>query len=238
MLWTPPGENMKRSNRKCVMWRLPGYFILFALISWCLSAVSFAQGDVRELESRLKSNPDDQEALMELGRIYHDLAVNGDDNAIEKGFRCFDRLVALDSTNAVAVVYRGSLWTLRAREAWWPPTKLKYMRQGAKEMDRAVEMAPLNIMVRLTRGINSLSLPSLFGRLETGLEDFIVLLRHPEFPDQTRELKTAIFYYGGVAYKRADELDKARELFLRSIAILPGSDFARRAQEELDDMDS
>ncbi|MBM4161680.1 MAG: hypothetical protein FJ217_11365 [Ignavibacteria bacterium] len=221
-----------------MMRRFSRYFCSLALVWAWLSSGSFAQGDARELESRLRSNPDDQEALMELGRIYHDQAVNGDDAAVEKGFRCFDKLVALDSANAVAVVYRGSFWTMRARDAWWPPTKLKYMRQGGKEMDQAVEMAPDNIMVRLIRGINSLSLPSLFGRLETALEDFIVLLRHPDFPDQTRELKTAIFYYGGVAYKRVDELDKARELFQRSIATLPGSDFARRAQEELDDMDS
>jgi len=90
----------------------------------------------------------------------------------------------------------------------------------------------------LMRGINSLSLPGKMGRLAVALEDFIVLLKHPDFPEQTRQLKATIYYYGGVAYKRADEYDTARQLLRKAISILPDSDFAKRAQKELDEMDS
>ena len=86
------------------------------------------------------------------------------------------------------------------------------------------------------RIINGLGLPAFVGRLPTSLEDFIILLRHPALPEQTRELKVVVYYYAGVAHKRADDYDTARELFKRAISIMPDSEFARRSQEELRDM--
>jgi tetratricopeptide (TPR) repeat protein len=203
-----------------------------------LVGLCFGQNDIRDLEARLKANPNDEATLMELGRIYHDRAAEGDDGMVEKAFECFDRVLSIDSSNAVALAYRGSLWTFRARDAWWPPSKLNYLKQSGSDLDKAVEMEPYNMMVRLMRGINSLSLPGKMGRLAVALEDFIVLLKHPDFPEQTRQLKATIYYYGGVAYKRADEYDTARQLLRKAISILPDSDFAKRAQKELDEMDS
>lgn len=206
------------------------------LLGLALVASVLGQDKIGELEQRVRSNPKDESALMELGRLYHDQGTSGDDNAVERSFECFDKALAIDSTNAVALAYRGSLWTMRARDAWWPPSKLNHLRRGGAELDRAVEIAPDNIMVRLIRGINGLGLPAFVGRLPTSLEDFIVLLRHPALPEQTRELKVAVYYYAGVAHKRADEYDRARELFKRAISIMPDSEFARRSQEELRDM--
>jgi tetratricopeptide (TPR) repeat protein len=196
------------------------------------AAVSSLHGQekTRELEQRLKSSPGDPATLMELGRLYHDLAASGDGDALDKGFRVFDQLLSSDSTNAVAIAYRGALWTLRGRDSWWPPSKLKYMKMGCVELG--------NIMVHLIRGINGLGLPDYAGRLSISLEDFIVLLRRPDFQEQTKELKAVILYYGGVAHKRADDYEMARELFKRAIAVYPGSDYAKRSQDELSDMGS
>jgi len=97
-------------------------------------------------------------------------------------------------------------------------------------------MAPDNIMVRLMRGINGLGLPGFLGGLPKALEDFIIILRHPEFPEQQKELKVAVFYYAGVACRRADDYEKARDLFKRAQSVFPGSEFAKKAGEELKDM--
>jgi tetratricopeptide (TPR) repeat protein len=176
--------------------------------------------------------------LMELGRMYYDQAAAGETDFIDKGIHCFDQALMLDSTNAVALAYRGSLWTMESRSSWWPPNKMKYLKRGGEELDRAVELAPDNMMVRLIRGINGIGLPSYADRLQTSLEDFFVVLKHPDFPNQTRQLKVVAFYYCGIALKRADDYEKARDLFQRAIAILPDSEFARRAREELKDMGS
>lgn len=191
-----------------------------------------------ELEARLKSAPNDESVLMELGRMYHDRGVGGDEKAVDKAFELFERALALDSLNVVALAYRGSLWTQRARDSWWPPNKLSYFKKGGDDLDAAVSMDPTNIMVRLLRGINGLGLPDFMGKLPKALEDFILILRHPEFPEQRKELKVAVFYYAGVACKRADDYEKARELFKQAISVFPGSDFAQRAEAELKDMGS
>jgi tetratricopeptide (TPR) repeat protein len=213
--------------------------ILWIPLFW-LSFVGLCHGqdNIGDLKTKLKANPNDETTLMELGRIYHDRAAEGDDGMVEKAFECFNRVLEIDSSNAVALAYRGSLWTYRALDAWWPPSKLNYVRKSGEDLDKAIGMEPYNMMVRLLRGINSLSLPGRYGRLPVALEDFIVLLKHPEFPEQTPQLKATIYYYGGVAYKRADDYDTARQLLQKAISVLPGSDFAKRAQKELDDMDS
>jgi len=210
--------------------------LLLAFVGFALVASLSGQDKSRELEQRLKANPGDEETLLELGRHYHDLGASGDRSAVEKGIRIFDQLLAIDSTNVVAVAYRGALWTMQGRDSWWLPSKMKYVKRGCDELDRAVEMDPGNIMVRLIRGINGLGLPEYAERLTVALEDFIVLLRRPDFQEQPKELKAIIFYYGGLAHKRADDYDTARELFKRAIGILPGSEYAKRSQEELSDM--
>jgi tetratricopeptide (TPR) repeat protein len=197
-----------------------------------------AQDRIRELENTLRTTPADQSALMELGRLYHDKAAAGETDAIDKAFQCFDKLLTLDSSNVIARAYRGDLWALRAQDSWWPPNKWSSIRKGAAELDQAVGMAPDNMMVRLFRGMNALAAPGFLGRLPVALEDFIVLLKHPAFPEQSRELKVTIYYYAGVAHKRADDYEKARELFRKAMSLFPESDFAKRAQEELKDMGS
>lgn len=211
---------------------------LLTLSLFLFVLVSSGQESIRELETKLKTAPNDESVLMELGRMYHDLGVAGDDDAVDKAFGMFERALSLDSSNVVALAYRGSLWTLRARDSWWPPSKLEYLKKGGVDLDGAVSMDPTNIMVRLIRGINGLGLPGFLGRLPKALEDFVLILRHPEFPEQRKELKVAVFYYAGVACKRADDDEKARELFKQAMSVFPGSEFAKRAEEELKDMGS
>lgn len=214
--------------------RLHGPFLLL------LAVISILPGQdrVADLERQLKADPRNENLLMELSRMYHDLGTAGDDDAVERGFVLVEQALTVDSANVIARAYRGRFWTMRARASWWPPTKMNYMRRGGEDLDDAVSMAPDNIMVRLLRGINSLGMPGFLGRLSSALEDFIVILRHPDFPEQTKELKGMAFYFAGVAYKRADDLDTAKELFKRVSRFLPGSEYARRAQEELDDLNN
>jgi tetratricopeptide (TPR) repeat protein len=220
---------MPKSIRRLLLYLLAGIATISPLRG---------QDKIKELEGRLKSSPGDETTLMELGRMYHDQGALGDGDAVDKGIRVLDQLLKIDSTNAVAVAYRGALWTMSGRDSWWPPNKLKYMKMGCQELDRAIELDPGNIMVHLIRGINGLGLPDYAGRLPTSLQDFIIILRRPDFQEQTKELKAVVLYYGGVAHKRADDYERARELFKRAISVYPGSEYAKRSQDELSDMGS
>ena len=119
------------------------------------TGISRTQDNEKDLQAMLEQKPNDVETLIKLGMIYHDQGVAGNDDAVDKGFTCLDKVLQLDPSNAVALAYRGSLWTLRARDAWWPFTKMKDVDKGIDEMDKAVDLAPDNISVRLVRGINS-----------------------------------------------------------------------------------
>jgi tetratricopeptide (TPR) repeat protein len=218
----------------------PNIILIFTLTFalFVLGSPLSGQDRISELEAKLKSAPNDESVLMELGKMYHDLGAAGNDKAVDRAFEIFGKALTLDSSNVVALAYRGSLWTLRARSSWWPPNKLTYLKRGGDDLDEAVSMDPGNIMVRLIRGISGMGLPGFLGRLPKSLEDFIVILRHPEFPEQRKELKVVVFYYAGLACKRADDYEKARDLFKKALSVFPGSEFARKAEVELKDMGS
>jgi cytochrome c-type biogenesis protein CcmH/NrfG len=131
------------------------------MLGWFLMSMGIAQGTVQDLETKLSQNPNDINTLVQLGKVYHDQGGNGNKEAVEKGMTYLDKALELEPANGVALAYRGSLWTMRARDAWWPFTKMSRVDKGIDEMDKAVELAPTDVTVRIVRGINSIQLPSM-----------------------------------------------------------------------------
>jgi tetratricopeptide (TPR) repeat protein len=204
-----------------------------ALLSSFFFALSLSQQSIKELEGSLQQKPNDVATLIALGKLYHDQGAAGNKDAVDKGFTCLDKAIELDPTNAVAFAYRGSLWTMRGRDAWFPFTKLNHVDKGIDELDKAVDLAPDNITVHLTRGINSVQLPSMFKRLGTALKDFSFLLADPRFPHLDVQLQSTIYYWAGVAYKRDNQADKAKEYLEKAISVAPESMTAKNAEKEL-----
>ncbi len=211
-------------------------FVITAFAVLMSTAVCSPQGSIKDLQAQVAHSPHDVKALLELGIAYHNEGVAGNKDAVEKGFTCFDTVLALDPTNAVALAYRGSLWTLRGRDAWWPFTKKNDVEKGIDEMDKAVDLAPDNVAVRLTRGINSARLPSMFKRIGTALKDFSYLMNSPAFPHFDPQLKSTIYYWAGYAYKQDNNPEKAKELLQKAIDSAPGSKTAQDAGRELKDL--
>jgi tetratricopeptide (TPR) repeat protein len=207
---------------------------MFAVALVCLLSfgISSAQDSAQELESSLAKNPNDVKILSRLGTVYYYRAAAGDEQAVEKGIVCFDKCLTLDSSDAVSRVYRGSLWTMRGRDA----SSMEDADKGIVEMDRAVTMAPRNLTVRLVRGINSTVLPSPFNRLEIAFEDFNYLLGLPEFPHFNAELQSTIYCWAGIAYRNDNKMDKAKELLKQAITVAPHSESGKRAEQELKEM--
>ena len=207
--------------------------LALTLLSPLFFSLSLCQQPIRELEATLQQKPNDVETLVALGKYYHDQGAGGNTGAVEKGFTYLDKALQLEPTNAIALAYRGSLWTMRGRDAWFPFTKLSHVDKGIDDLDKAVDLAPDNITVRLTRGINSVQLPSMFKRLGTALKDFSFLLADPQFPHFNASLQSRIYYWAGVANKRDNQITKAKEFLEKAIAVSPGSDTAQRAKKEL-----
>jgi tetratricopeptide (TPR) repeat protein len=204
-----------------------------AFLTLFLAGIAHTQDNVKDLEGVLEQKPNDVETLMKLGKIYYDQGVAGNDDAVDKGFTCFDKVLQIDPSNAVALVYRGSLWTLRARDAWWPFTKMKDVDKGVDEMDKAVDLAPDNISVRLVRGINSVQLPSMFRRLPIALKDFEYMMNDARFTGFNPHLQSTIFCWAGIAYNNDGQPAKAKELLQKAVSADPNSETARKAENEL-----
>lgn len=196
-------------------------------------SISVAQDKVKELEGTLQQNPNDVGTLITLGKIYHDQGVAGNEDAVEKGFSCFDKVLQIDPSNAVAYAYRGSLWTLRGRDAWWPFTKAKDVDKGVDEMDKAVDLTPNDATVRIVRGITSVQLPSMFRRLPTALKDFEFLMNDIRFVHFDAHLQATIYYWAGIAYKNDSQPARAKELLQKAVSADPNSDMSRKAESEL-----
>jgi tetratricopeptide (TPR) repeat protein len=207
--------------------------LAIVFLAFLFTGISRTQDNVKDLEGVLEQKPNDVETLMKLGKIYHDQGVAGNDDAVDKGFTCFDKILQIDPSIAVALVYRGSLWTLRARDAWWPFTKMKDVDKGVDEMDKAVDLAPDNISVRLVRGINSVNLPSMFHRLPIALKDFEYMMSDARFAGFNPHLQSTIYCWAGIAYNSDNQTAKAKELLQKAISADPNSETARKAENEL-----
>jgi len=207
--------------------------LTIVILAFLFTGISRTQDNVKDLEGVLEQKPNDVETLMKLGKIYHDQGVAGNDDAVDKGFACLDKVLQIDPSNAVALAYRGSLWTLRARDAWWPFTKMKDVDKGIDEMDKAVDLAPDNISVRLVRGINSVQLPSMFHRLPVALKDFEYLMNDTKFAGFNPHLQSTIYYWAGIAYNSDGQTAKAKELLQKAVSADPNSDTAHKAENEL-----
>jgi len=207
-----------------------------AIVIFSMTMVCHSQQTIADLQAQAAHAPHDIKSLLALGIAYHTEGVAGDKKAVEEGFGCFDTVLALDPANAVALAYRGSLWTMRGRDAWWPFTKMSNVDKGIDEMDKAVDLAPDNVSVRLVRGINSAHLPSMFKRLGTAQKDFYYLLNSPAFPHFDAHLKSTIYYWSGFVYKQDNQPEKAKELLQKAIDVAPDSDTAKNARQELKDL--
>jgi tetratricopeptide (TPR) repeat protein len=192
---------------------------------------------VEDLESRLKKDPDNKALLLQLGRLYHNLAFqNNDVRAVEEGDRHLARLLAIDPQNAAAMVYLGSMKTLRAQSCQDRPWEaLEFLQEGFTLMDRAVQVAPGQAEVRFIRAVNSVNIPDAFGRLSIALEDFEALDELIKNNPSALEpgMLCAGFYFHGLALLKIGDMEEGAKAFRRAVETDPQSSFAGQAREQL-----
>ncbi|HEX9902572.1 MAG TPA: hypothetical protein VGB72_06885 [Acidobacteriota bacterium] len=203
-----------------------------------LSALSqTAAGQVKDLESRLKKDPDNTSLLLELGRICHNSAYLGsDDRAVEAGDGYLTRLLALEPENAAGMVYLGSIKTLKAQSCQDRPWEaLEFLQQGFTLMDKAVQIAPAQAEVRFLRAVNSVNVPETFGRLSVALEDFQALdeliKNNPSCLE--RGMLCSGHYFHGLALLKIGDKAGAEKAFRRAADTDPQSSFADQARQQL-----
>ncbi len=80
-----------------------------------------------------------------------------------------------DIARCDAPVYRaydGAFVTLKGKHAFWPPSKLKYVRRGLEVLDAQVRALPSNVEIRYLRLLSCYYLPGILGRGWSVDDDF------------------------------------------------------------------
>lgn len=213
------------------------------LICILYAACVIGADEISEQENQLEKEPDNIDLLEKLGCYYHDLAGNNilkGDGEIEKAAKKSEKylvhLLELKPTHSIGMVYLGSLHTIKARTAFLPWTKLKYMNKGFALMDKAVWLDPENCHVRLIRGINSVNVPKSFHRADIALEDFGYIAEHANPDSMTTRFLLPYFYNYGLALKKSGNVDQAKNFWYKAIETDSASVYAKQAGNKLNQL--
>ena len=105
----------------------------------------------------------------------HDAAADGDTSALRPAIMALRRLRREDPWNAEAAVYLGSAYAIAIRDGWLGPSRLIDASRALHHLDAALAFAPDSFEVRMVRASVQSSLPGIFGRRGTAIEDALVL---------------------------------------------------------------
>ncbi len=187
------------------------------------------------LEQRPSTDPENIEALLELATVYAERALGNDAEALDKADSLLARACVLEPENSVALARHGMVNALKARDAEQPMLKLEYVQRGLGLVDKAVALDPHNVTVRMVRGRVCMSLPPMFGRSATAIEDFSHILGMAEARPEAfdAELLTEIHLALAQFYRATNQPAEARAHCRSIIEIAPKSSVAAQAEEIL-----
>ena len=207
----------------------------FLMISTICSLALTSQ--VQNWKEQLKNDPENKELLLRLARHYHNMTEEGENRqALRKADQYLRDLLEIDPTHSIALVYYGSVQTMKARHGASPWESMELLKKGFSCMDKAVTIDPENPEIRLIRGINSTCVPKDFGRLFLALNDFNAIdemksNRQFDFGD---EFWLPFYFYYGLALERGNNQEEAKIKLQKVVDIDPGSEYAQRAGKLLD----
>lgn len=165
---------------------------------------------------------------------------NGDKDALARGMKACEEILAINSKHAEALVWHGSGTLFQASAAFQSGDQQKGIEQwtrGLNEMQAAVDLAPGNVAVRIPRGATLLTLshfvPPEMARplIEKGLSDYerIYELQTSYFASLGSHPRGELLFGMAEGYSRLGEEAKARTYFEQIRNDLPDTAYAKRA---------
>jgi tetratricopeptide (TPR) repeat protein len=165
----------------------------------------------------------------------------GDKAALERGMKICEAALAADPKNAEAMVWHGSGLLFESRALFQSGDSdhaVPLWTRGLEEMDKAVELAPDNVGVRIPRGAVLLTashyLPDAQMAkplIEKGVEDYqhSYDLQKDYFATLGTHPRGELLFGLAEGYSRLGNEDKATEYFNEIVKTLPGTVYAKRA---------
>ena len=188
-----------------------------------------------EAEKVLERNPKDKDGLIRLGIAYHNLAIMEVKGASAKAFPYLKQANKLFPEDPLILAVLGSCITMVGRDASNIVDKMRYVNEGTPMIDKAVNKAPDNVFIRMTRSENSAGLPKMFGRVNFVKEDLLhiegIIKRAPK--EVPVDLQTVVYYKLGNIFRSEKDESKAKSYFKKAAELSPGSESGKKAKKEL-----
>ena len=190
---------------------------------------------ISDYEQKLEQNPNDIKTLKILGIAMHNLGISEVKGAPANSVHYLQKVYELHPDDYEVLAYLGSAKTMKARDSWNVITKVSSVNKGAKLMDRAVSKAPDNLIVRIVRANNSLSLPEFFKRKHLALKDLLHIerLMKEKEADFDIKLQTEVFYKIGKYYQEQGSSKEAVKYFHKAVQSSEDSKWGIQAKKEL-----
>ena len=102
--------------------------------------------------------------------------------------------------------------------------------------DKAIEIDPNNFTARFYRGAWGVSLPKFAGQMDKGINDLEILTQMMEkSPDpSSKERLVEAYQYLATGYQKNAEYSKAKSIHEKIVALVPETEHAHLAQENID----
>jgi tetratricopeptide (TPR) repeat protein len=167
--------------------------------------------------------------------------LRGDKAALDRSMKVCEDALAKNANDPEPLVWHGAGTIARASVAFRagdPQTGIPLFTKGLAEMDRAVELAPDHVGVRIPRGAVLLATapftpePQKSSLLKRGIEDYekTLAIQGPRFATQTLHSREQLLYGLLDGYAALGDLDKAQSYLERMQRDAAGSELLARAQ--------
>jgi hypothetical protein len=168
----------------------------------------------------------------------------GDKEAMAKGIKISEATLAAEPNHAEAMVWMGSGLFIQSGEAFRKGDMqgaMEMMSKGTGMMDRAVELEPKNVGVRIPRGsvylVASRSMPPAMGDplLKKGVQDFEDSweMQKGDLSRFSQHSLGELLQGIGEGNGRLGNKEKAKEFFELIQRKLPGTAYAKKAEKWL-----
>lgn len=145
---------------------------------------------------------------------------------VDAAYSVAAQTVKAKPNDPIALVYKGSLATQRARDAWMPWNKLGYLKDGIDTMEQALDIAsraPANpdtiLEVRMVRALTSARIPAVFGRGSVARSDFAYVLTNPGFKTMKAQDQASVYAWLAVYAHRDNQADKAETQLKTAVTL-------------------
>lgn len=224
-----------------------GVMILAFLPSWANTLVmtpdvkpGLAPRDEQTLKSHLRAyraNPEEPQIWLEVGQDYLSLANESKWHYLDQAASFFDRVIERFPKMPLALMLRGRVQGAKALDMKPSTlTRLKWARQGFKQMDAAVKLDTKDAYLRLLRAEAGLLAHPILRRgplLEQDAKVIIAHLKSETFKQATPWLQARVHLFLGNYLQRQKKASEATSHWQKVVDLAPGTKEGKEATRRL-----